>query len=149
MPYDPDLSYLIKTYSSQQFMFFFYQNTSSLLSFLFICLFWRWIMKNQHVPAAPVYIMTLISSKFALTLLDDVRSSLIWQWRLSETVLFPAPSIFMFSRPRQRRAFEPAWVKTAVASVTRSLVLWSIFMLSIACHPCSCFPHGEWHSFCL
>lgn len=23
MPYDPDLSYLIKTYSSQQFMFFF------------------------------------------------------------------------------------------------------------------------------
>lgn len=35
------------------------------------------VMKHQHAPAAPVYIMTLISSIFALTRLGDVRPSLV------------------------------------------------------------------------
>lgn len=39
MPYDPDLSYLIKTYSSQQFMFFFYIKTHLVYSHSYLSVY--------------------------------------------------------------------------------------------------------------
>lgn len=48
---------------------------------------------------------------------------------------------------RSTLLFESA--ETAVASVTTSWLLWSIFMFSISSLPCSPFPLWERHTFCL
>ncbi len=69
------------------------------------------VMKHQHAPGTPVYIMTLISSIFALTSLGDVR--VVPGMTMTETVLF-SNSIYihvLFFHPRHHHAFKPALAK--------------------------------------
>lgn len=125
---------------------------SSVLSLWFICVFWRGVMRDQRAPTAPVYIMTSTSSMFALTLLgvsSHVRWFLERQRQLSEAAPFLTWSTYIHVFiVHVTTALSLLWTsETAVVSATRSLLPWSIFMFSIASHPCSCFPHRKWHIF--
>lgn len=119
---------------------------SSGLSFWFICIFF---LEASNETSARSGCSCVHNDFNIFSVCSDFARWCKVAPRMTMTEHFPNPIHIHVCSSTSPSCFWAGSSKSAVASVTRSLVLWSIFMFSVACHPCRCFPRGEWHSFCL